>query len=364
MRSRLFVWFTALSCCAFACDEAPDRTPTPEATGPAVSAVESPWPVVSAERSAPAVASSAPPWAPAPAAPTDAARAKRLVEETPLVRRLLANDPALRVVSLPAQNPPPVWHMLQVAPERREPNVVYTELRVKAATGEIQAQTSCEQGGWAPIQRVDLEERALDALFALPELRGFDRYLRKVSGGNVRMTVRLEDCLQDRLGFYVGERQPSHTVRAYTAVITLPDLRISMLDLGGNSLPYASWKQQEQPKRYAEFGLPRERGAGPLGYGEPQKVTVESAFAHPTKAALSGIVELASVEHYDDGFPVFVGTRKQSDDPVRSELERVAKANGYWPFEIVWDAGKRRVRFDGVDYQRNAGAGWSIIPKR
>lgn len=294
-----------------------------------------------------------------PKVPVDELEAKRLVAETAYAKRILGKNPDHTIILDPAANPPPIWHTLRIAPPRPAPGVIYPALRVKAATGEIEAQSSCEGKTWVPVAVADFEERALDALFALPEMRGLDRYLRKESGGTAVMTVRIEECPKDDVvRLYVGERTPTHTVRTFTVIVSGPRLEISVADLGGNVLPYARFKQTESARMYAGYGLPADKGSGPLGYGAPEKVVPVATFQHPTKAALDGVLELDRVEYYADGFPVFVGARASTALPKNDEIERVKKANYGFPFELVWDEGRRRLRTDGQSVSVFEGGVW------
>ncbi len=355
--------------CALLCGCATRADPDPSASSSSSStpATGAPTDAPSAPpASASASASSAPPPGDDAPGPTDAARAAKLVADTPLVRRELTENPALRIVHQDLKLPPPLaWHRFSIQPAEPDPGVSYLRVRVSAKTGEVAAESMCDRGGWVSAGRRDFEERAVDALFALPEFTGLDRELREVSRGTVRMTVRVESCAStpaDRtLSLYVGERHDTHTVRAFTVVAEDPGPRLSVAGLAGDLRPYAVWRTTDRAKDLATYGLPTDAGTGPLGYGAPNEITDGAKLPDALKAAVAGVLTLSRIEYYATNYPAFVGARAQTADVTFEEMDRVRKANADWPFELVWAEGRRRARWDGTLLRRFDGASWSAL---
>lgn len=190
----------------------------------------------------------------APSAPSEP-----VLSEQEAVKRVLATATAKRAMKgnpdyAPKLEPAGQLLFVTLAPDKPKDFYSYPKFRIDRRTEKIEAESHCELGGWVSVERRDFEERALDHVVALPEVRGLARQLDKASGGRVRLTVRIEDCDAsdgpDEAQMYVGEAHDDHTVRSLTVRVKDPGLEVRVADLGEAELvPYATWSKTERARR-------------------------------------------------------------------------------------------------------------------
>lgn len=322
--------------------------------------------VPSASAPTAAASSSAPPTSSEGASKISEAEARRLVSATALAQRELARHPEYGVI-VDARLTPTSPYVVTLQPKDREQWMVYPRFRVDATTGKLEAPTSCadKDEAWVDLDRADFESRASDAIFALPEIREYRRRLLDASSGGVWIMSRLEAC-EDATAtapasfiYYVGERHPDHIVRGFYFRVDRATLEFAIADADPTTfLPYAKWRTTARGRELAWHGVPPETATGAFGYGEPTNTLEGARIAHRAKTAADGLLRVERLEIYPGGYPVFIGERTNAADPSEEELRVLEKANGYRPFEIAWDGGKRRVRFDGDFLASKSGDAW------